>query len=438
MRRTALLALAAILLLGGVSFAGWRFFNAPTLLRVAVGPTGSEDARLVAAMSQYLIREGASLRFKVVPVDNEAEAARAVEDEKAELAVVRTDAAMAAKGQTVVVWHRDAVVLVAPADRGIAQPTDLRGHTVGVVKRLAANRQLLDTILAQYDVPRGEVGVVVFETAAEVEAALRTRLVDVVLAVGTVGGRTLEETVSGVATAGGGAPPVFVPLAEAEALAQRSSVFETFDVVRGAFGGAVPRPAETVKTLGVSHRLVALAAVPDGIVSELARLIFVMRPTIATGIPLANRIEAPESSNSAVLPVHPGALAYYDGEVETFFDKYDDYIYIGVMVLSIVGSGLAGMASTASAKRRQRTLGLLERLLGIVRLARAAQTESELDALQHETDEILAVALARAGDGALDDAGVAAFSLGLEQARHAIGDRRRAMSGYRPRLHAAE
>ena len=39
-----------------------------------------------------------------------------------------------------------------------------------------------------------------------------------------------------------GTPPVFVPVSEAEAIAQRSSLYEAFDLVRGVFGGAPPRP----------------------------------------------------------------------------------------------------------------------------------------------------------------------------------------------------
>lgn len=424
MRRPILLVLATFFLIAGATFVGWRYMSSPTPLRVAVGPAGSEDARLMAAAAQYLSREHETLRFKVVPTEGEADSARAIDEGEADLAVVRTDVTMPARAQTVVVLHKDAFVLVAPAGRGIDTVGSLKGHTVGIVKRLGANAKLLETLLAHYEIPVGDVKTVVIENARDVEAALKANLIDAALAVGSIGGRNVLDTVASALAAGDGAAPVFVPIAEADAIAQRSAALETFEILRGAFGGASPRPADTVKTLGVSHRLVANSTITESTISELTRLIFVMRPTLASDVPLANRIEAPESSNSAVLPVHPGALAYYDGEVETFFERYDDFIYIGAMLLSVVASAAAGLASTASARRRARTLGLLDRLLGIVRLTRSAQSDTELDALEQETDEILAVALAKAGTGGLDDAGVSAFTLGLDQARHAIAERR--------------
>lgn len=424
MRRPVLLVLATFFLLAGATIIGWRYMSSPTQLRVAVGPAGSEDARLIAAAAQYLSREHETLRFKVVPTEGEADSARAIDEGEADLAVVRTDVTMPARAQTVVVLHKDAFVLVAPAGRGIDTVGSLKGHTVGIVKRLGANAKLLETLLAHYEIPVGDVKTVVIENARDVEAALRSNQIDAAIAVGSIGGRNVLDTVASVLAAGDGAAPVFIPVTESDAIAQRSAALETFEILRGAFGGASPRPADTVKTIGVSHRLVANSTIPESTISELTRLIFVMRPTLASDVPLANRIEAPESSNSAVLPVHPGALAYYDGEVETFFEKYDDFIYIGAMLLSVVASGAAGLASTAASKRRARTLGLLDRLLGIVRLTRSAQSETELDGLEHETDEILAVALAKAGTGGLDDAGVSAFTLGLDQARHAIAERR--------------
>src|SRR5215203_7453937 len=64
---------------------------------------------------------------------------------------------------------------------------------------------------------------------------------------------------------------------------------------------------------------------------------------ISAEVPLANRIEAPDTSKSSSLPVHPGASAYYEGEVQTFFERYGDWFYLVVMVGSIVGSAIAGV-----------------------------------------------------------------------------------------------
>ncbi|MDB5512413.1 MAG: transporter solute receptor, family [Enterovirga sp.] len=439
MRRNTMLGLAALLLTLGLGLVVWRAASAPTVLRIAVGPVGSEDARLIAAAGQWLMREHASLRFRAVPTDGESESAKALDDGRADLAVVRTDAGMPEKAQSVAIMHRDAVVLAVPPVRDIRTVSQLRNRTVGIVRMMPANARLLDLLLMHYEVPKDAVRTEFLGGPQDVEEAFRSGRIDAVLAVGTVAGRTVAGTIAAVTAAGGGAAPVFLPVSEVEAIALRSPLHESFDIVRGAFGGSPPRPADTVKTLGVSHRLVAATTLEDGVVSELAKLLFTMRPALARDIDVANRIEAPDLAKGSSLPVHPGAAAYYENEVETFFDRYSDWMYLGIMALSIVGSGFAGLASRSASRRRARTLGLLERLLEIVRHSRGAERMADLDALEHETDEILGVALGQAGSGDLDHHGVSAFTLGLEQARHAISDRREALGRYSPGLaHAAE
>ena len=428
-----------MLLVVGVSALGWYLASAATTLRIAVGPAGGEDARLLAAIGATLARDRDSVRLKLLATRDTLESATAIDSRSSDLAVVRTDVAMPAGAQTVAILHRDAVMLLAPAGRGIATVTQLVGRTVGVVRHMPANERILDTLLAFYDVPSSAVERVVLEGPADVEMALRSGRVDAVLAVGTISGRTVSETFAAVVAAAAGATPVFIAVPEAGAIAQRSPAFETYEIVRGAFGGATPRPAEAVHTLGVTHRLVAASTVSDTAVSEFTKLLFAMRPRLVVEVPLANRLEAPDTSKSSVNPVHPGAAAYYDGEIPTFFERYEDWIYLGVMGLSILGSGAAGFASRAAGRRRVQMLGLLGRLLAIVREARLAASEHDLHGLETEADTILGVALDSAGSGRLDAVGVSAFTLGLEQVRQAIATQRSRIAA-RPRhlVQAAE
>ncbi|HEY8565519.1 MAG TPA: TAXI family TRAP transporter solute-binding subunit [Beijerinckiaceae bacterium] len=424
MRRLVLTLLAAALALFALSLLGVQYLTAPTTLRVAVGPMSSEDTRLMAAVAQYLARERAAVRVKLVLTEGVAGSAESLDNGKADLAVVRTDAAVPPKAQTLVIMHRDAAVLMTTGATKIERVAGLSGKTVGIVRRIDANAKLLATVLNHYEIEPGTVRTILFDSAAAVADALRAGEIDAVLAVGTPSGKTVTDAVAAVTQAAGG-PPVFVPINEADAIAQRLPAFESFEIVRGTFGGSPPRPMESVTTLGVNHRLVATPELDDDIASELTRLIFAMRPAIATEVPLANRIEAPDTSKSSSLPVHPGAAAYYEGEVQTFFERYGDWMYLGIMVISIAGSAAAAMAGKTANHNRARKVSLLNRLLDIVRAARRADTLAELDALESEADDILGRALSKAGQDGIDEASMVAFTLGLDQARHAIGERRR-------------
>jgi TRAP transporter TAXI family solute receptor len=437
MRRHAFIALAISFAVLAAGLVMYQWVSLPTTLRVAVGPLGSEDTRLVVAMAQHLAREKSQVRLKLVLTDGVAGSAKAIDEETVHLAIVRTDVAMPPRTQTVAIMHRDVALLLTLPSTGITEVAGLRDRNVGVVRDVAANRELLHTVLAQYEIPRDSVNVVMLGSANEVADAFTDQRIDAVLVIGTVTGRTVTETVSAT-TQAGNAPPVFIPVGEADAIAQRMPVFEALEVVRGSFGGAPPRPAETVETVGVSHRLVAETSLDDNVVSELTRLIFAMRPAISAEVPLANRIEGAEVSKSASLPIHPGAAAYYEGEVLSFFERYGDWFYLAVMALSILGSGVAAMASSAAGKSRARNMALLSELLAIVRAAHDCANEEDLDQLERHADEILAAALAKAGHGDIDNAGVAAFTLGLDQARRALAERRQLLLSRPPLARAAE
>jgi hypothetical protein len=262
----------------------------------------------------------------------------------------------------------------------------------------------------------------------EVYTAVEQKRVDAVMAVGVTGEKRLNDIVSAVAQAGKG-PPSFLPIKESHAIAQRTPSVESLEVVRGAFGGDPPKPAANFETLAVTARLVARSTLNNSVASDITRSLFADRLSIAQREPLATRIEAPSTDKDTALPTHPGTAAYIDGEEQTFFEKYSDFIYIGAMMLSVVGSAAAALASRLKTDSTVEVENLMARLLAILKAARSAQTSEELDGLEHESDEILISALAHHSLNGAAGSQISTLSLALEQARLAIRDRRRQLRG---------
>jgi hypothetical protein len=83
--------------------------------------------------------------------------------------------------------------------------------------------------------------------------------------------------------------PSFLAIDTSEAIAQRYPVYESTEIPAGAFGGAPPRPAEAVETIGVSHYIVAHRSLGESAVGEFARLLFGARQALSTDVPAASR-----------------------------------------------------------------------------------------------------------------------------------------------------
>ena len=428
MRRFAQIALASGLALGAAGGLVTYLTIRPTVLRVAVA-AGGEDHGVILAAAQAMARERASVRFRLVLVDNPVSSAARLENNDADLAVVRSDIAMPSSGATAVILHRDAFVLMTPPDRKIDRFLELRGKTVAWLRsdiggrQDSANERLFDSILLQYDIPPSSVNRLPVY-ANEIGDVFKERRADAILAVGSSSVGHLPEAVNAAAHAGDALG--FIAIPEAEAISQRIAAFESIKILRGAFGGAPPRPASSFDTLSVSTRLVARNDIPNAQVADVARFFFSKRGLIAERAPLVSRIEAPSTDKDSALPVHPGAAAYLDNDEESFFDRYSDVFYIGAMLLSVAGSGLAALASRITANKRARIEDSIERLLEILKAARSAATQTALDTLEDEADGILHGALASA-PGAADPNRLSAMTLALDQARLAIAERRRAL-----------
>ena len=174
----------------------------------------------------------------------------------------------------------------------------------------------------------------------------------------------------------------------------------------------------------MSHYIVARRSLDDEVAGKFTKLLFEAKQAQGSDLPAFTKIEAPDTDKAATLAVHPGALAYLEGEQKTFFERYSEGLYWGLMLLSFVGSGAAWLVSyarTSPSKYERRTD--LETLITMVRRARSAAAE-ELDLMCVEVDDIIERAIRQIESGEIEQNRSAAVTLAAEQARRAIGERR--------------
>ena len=67
----------------------------------------------------------------------------------------------------------------------------------------------------------------------------------------------------------------------------------------------------------------------------------------------------------AALPFHPGAAAYYNGDMPNLLEQFEDYVYMGAIIFSVIGAVFAWMMSAWRSTLSQDQEQLL-RLLAIV------------------------------------------------------------------------
>src|SRR6202012_5797516 len=217
--------------------------------------------------------------------------------------------------------------------------------------------------------------------------AVRSQKADAYLAAGPINSKITAEAIAASVHDGGN--PTFLAIDSAEAIAQNHPDYEASEIPAGAFGGSPARPDEEVKTISFSHHIVARKDLSEATIAAFTRQLFAVRQQLVTEFPLAAKIETPDTDKDAVIPVHPGAAAFVDGEEKTFLDRYSDYIWWSLMALSAMGSAGAWFAGYLKQDERNTNTSQRERLLEMLKTARQSDSTEELDQLQAEADDIL-------------------------------------------------
>ncbi|MEA2942936.1 MAG: hypothetical protein QOD09_3465 [Bradyrhizobium sp.] len=439
-RISALLVLAAGLLVFALAAGGLYLALRPVTLRIAVGPPGSDDQKLIQALAQSFARDKSPVRLAPIATEGAAESIALLASSKTDLAVARGDLEMPADAESVAILRKNVVVLWAPtglpAKGSKKQPApkiktidDLAGHRVGVMGRTQANVTLLRVILKESGVDPDKVAVTQFGTSQIAEMA-RDPAIDAYMAVGPLDSKITSEAIAATAKARG--EPKFLPIDVSEAIAQKHPLYEAEEITGSTFSASPARPEDKIDTVSVNHLIVARKSLSETAVGGFVRQLFAVRQQIAKEVHGAAKIEKPDTDKDAALPAHPGAAAYIDGTERTFMERYSDYFWFAILIFSGLGSAGAWLRHYFKRNEREQNTMHREKLLTMISRVRETQSLEELAAMQHEADGILRETLDCYDDGAIEEGDLSAYGLVMEQFHHAVVDRRVAMAAAAP------
>jgi TRAP-type uncharacterized transport system substrate-binding protein len=485
LRHTWLVAvLGTIFLAAGVAAA--IYYTAQRdHLRIAAGP---RNAAFVRVLMDQIAEEHRYLYLQLVPTDSARGTAEAMSKGEADLAILPSNLDDALNWPVVAILHQNVIALIVPppapaskakpeestakpagktgkagkskdggaksakaakgdksaktekssaksddsddtgddsaSDSKFGKVTDLLGKRIGIVTGNAASRGLLELVLSHYGVPLDKVTLSDIDPK-DVADAVKNNKLDALFVAGAATGSAISDVVS-AATLNGVAPN-FIEIDQGDGIAKRNPAFDSTTIDAGTFGGSPPSPSEDLKTLSFGEYLVARRSVSSSVIAALAKTIYTSRQAIANAMPRETKIEAPKTDKDADIVSHPGALAYLTDTQQTFFDKYGDDIFYGLLIFPVFGSAIAGVASYLRRDTRTRRLRLLQRALDLVRKAHAAQNLAALEQLQVDADNLVISVVHLSEQEEFDESVRMSFAFALDQLRFAIAARRTAI-----------
>jgi len=426
-----LLIAAVLLIFAAIAGAAFLLLR-PTTLRIAVGPTGSDDQRLIANLAQAFINEGSPVRLTVIQTAGAVESLGLLAAGEVDLAVGRADEEIPKGAGSVAILRKNVVVLWTPSGapkKGAKKDTkakikeigDLEGHRIGVLGRTPVNVTLLKVILSESGLNPDKVTISRF-SIGEITEMVKDPSIDAFMTVGPLDSKITTEAVTTTARLRG--EPAFLAIDVSEALAHKHPLYEAEEIPGSSITTSPARPDDTVDTVGVNHLIVASKSLSEPAAAAFTRALFNVRPALVREDPAASKTAKPDTDKDAAIPAHPGAAAYIDGTERTFMDRYSDFFWGGILLLSVLGSGAAWLRHYVKRNERNVTTLHRDKLLAAIAQVRKTDSVEELDALQEEADEFLRETLECYDDGAIEEGDVSAYGLVLEQFHHAVVDRR--------------
>ncbi len=419
----------------GAATAALFYMLQPETLRIAVGPSGSEDDQVVQVMSEAFEDESRTVRISPITTAGAVESLAFMGAGKADLAVGRSDLAMPTDAQTLAVLRKNFVVLWSPSGRPgkdskkkaggrIGEIADLVGHKVGIIGRTGANVALLQTILEGSGVQPDKVATAQFGTE-EIEKLAQDTTLDAYLAVGPLDSKITAAAIAATSRSRGA--PKFIPIDTSEAIALRHPRYEAEEIPGSVFNANPAWPEDKIDTISVNHLILARKELSETKAAAFYRQLFAVRDTITQRVAGAAHITKPDTEKEAEPSVHRGAAAVINGTERTFLDKYSDYFWFALLLLSGVGSVAAWLRRYLNRDERNDNDSHRNRVLAVVSDVRKARSEEELLAFQREVDAIIGETLTGYDDGAIEQEDMTAFALVLELFDHAVAERRVAL-----------
>src|SRR5262245_7859952 len=225
------------------------------------------------------------------------------------------------------------------------------------------------------------------------------------------------------------APFGIVPIESAGAIEAVSPPYKSYELPKGTLRGSPPVPDDDLTTLRVPFYLVANKSLSDEVVTALAKSMMEARRDLAAEYPLLAQISSPSTDKDAFVPIHPGAAAFFDGEEKTIFDKYGDQFFYGSMLLGTLMSVLAAIWKFMTRDMGKPDERPSMRLYALVGKINEAKSESELNAIEQEIDEILKVELENCSSGKIDTGEMSAISLASQRLQYLMAQRRLTLNG---------
>lgn len=331
--RGLLLALIP-LLLSVLALAGWLYAShddtAERTWKIGAERRGSDNYELLQALADKATSAEEGVRLAVFQTAGSSESLKLLEDGIIDFAAIPADAISRPDLAMVANLYPDTYHLIARRDAGIASVRDLAGKRVGLPAITSSEYRSFWYIIDQYTVQPERFTARPYDQDDAI-IALRNREIDAMFVMRAPGNRRLKWLADA-------AQIDIIEIDQASAMQVKRPALKPVTLAKGVYSGTPAIPDRTITTVAADRILVTRTAVPDEVVRRVTATLFENQRELSLSSRLAGFVSQPALSGATLLPVHPGAIAFYNRDQPSFFQENAEPIGVTVSVAAILMS----------------------------------------------------------------------------------------------------
>lgn len=422
-RKALLLAFAPVLI--SLLLAGWFYYtfvwqpSQPKVVRIGVGSSSGDLKELLEATARMLRERDASYDVRLVRTSGSNQTIKRLDAGEIDFAAVSADALTRPSFTLIANLFPDAYHLIVHRNSPILTVPDLPGRVIAIPPVTSTANRSFWFLIGQYGLSPERMRTRAMSERAAFEAFRRGR-VEAMFVVAPPGDRRLRWLAEAASIR-------IIRIDQAAAMQIRRPALSPVEIPRGIYSGGGPVPAVDTPSVAANRILITRADTNADIVRAVTATLFENRRELAVFTRLAAFISQPDRSGATVLPLHPGARAYYDRDQPSFFQENAEPIGVTFSIIAIVFSGLMWLKRRWEERQKGRIDVYNMQLVELFEQVRGETTPAALAEARGRLFAMLSSVIHDLDEDRIDGEGFHFFAFTWEAALSAIRDAERAL-----------
>jgi len=388
--------------------------NRSVELKVGADQLNSEPYEMATAIAHVVGRNYPSIKMSVRATGGSSENMALLASGKLDLALVQADVISRDNVSLLAVLYSDIVQLIVREESRIKTLKDLEGSKIALPPVTSGQYKAFWFLANHYGLAPERIVAIPMNTRAADDALVEGK-VDAAFRVRGPRNSSIRVLVNRTTLR-------FIPIDQGDALQLRRPAFRPAHLPKGSYRGDPPVPPEDLASVSVDRMLVARDDLPDEVIRSITRVLFENRRELALRTPLAALIRQPDIQQGTMLPVHEGALGYFEREKPSFLEEKAELLAFVLSAIVLLSSLMIAGYRRINENKQGRIEDYAGQLLELEKAAKEATDIPGLDVHKARLTEILAEAVDDMRQRRINAEGLQLFSFVWESVNYTIND----------------